>query len=99
MLDRFWRAWLYRCLVSFLSLKVGKSCWGLNTRSEGHLLSFPTPPQTHVADTHSHGYGHFGTATRGISGLLKNWVIGLEPLARLHTTVRLRLFKLVIKLG
>jgi hypothetical protein len=75
MLDRFWPDWLYRCLVRFLSLKVGESCWGLNTRSEDHLLSFSMPPQTHIPNAHSHGYGHFSTATRRVSGLLENRVI------------------------
>jgi hypothetical protein len=73
--DRFWADWLYRCLVRFLSLKVGESCWGLNTRSEYHLPSFPMPPETHVSDAHIHGYGHFGTTTCGVSGLLENRVI------------------------
>jgi hypothetical protein len=33
------------------------------------------PTQTHVSDAHSHGYGHFSTATRGVSGLQKNRII------------------------
>jgi hypothetical protein len=53
---------------------MGDTCWGLHTRSEDHLLSFPTPIQTHVSDTHSHGYDHFGTAMCGVSGLLQNRV-------------------------
>jgi hypothetical protein len=43
--------------------------------SEDLLLSFPTPNQTHVSDTHSHGYGHFGTTTCRVSGLLENRII------------------------
>jgi hypothetical protein len=74
-LIRFWRDWLYRCLVRFLGHKIGETCWGLNTRSEADLLSFLTPTQTHVFDAHSHGYGHFGTATCGVSSLLKNGII------------------------
>jgi hypothetical protein len=64
-----------RCLVRFLAQKMGQTCWGLNTRSEDHLLSFLTPTQTHISDIHSHGYGHFGTATCGVRGLLKNRII------------------------
>jgi hypothetical protein len=75
VLDRFLPDWLYKCLARFLSLKVGESCYGLNTRSEDHLLRFSTPRQTHISDTHSHGYGHFGTAMCGVSRLLKNQVI------------------------
>jgi hypothetical protein len=54
---------------------VAESCWSLNRKSEDHFLSFPKPPQLHVSDAHSHSYGHFGTATCGVSGLLENWVI------------------------
>jgi hypothetical protein len=39
------------------------------------MLRFPTPTQTHVSDTHMHGYGHFGTATCGVSSLLENRII------------------------
>jgi hypothetical protein len=39
------------------------------------MLSFSTPTQTHVSDVHSHGYGHFGTTTCGVSSLLKNHII------------------------
>jgi hypothetical protein len=99
-LIRFWTHWLYRCLVRFLQHKMVETCWGLNTRSEAHFLSFPTPTQTNISNTHSHSYGHFRTAACGVSGLLKIRLSnGLEPLARLRTTVRLWLFKLVIKLG
>jgi hypothetical protein len=54
---------------------MSETSWRLNTRSEDHLISFPMPTQTHVFDAHSHIYGHFGTATCGVSGLLKNRVI------------------------
>jgi hypothetical protein len=54
---------------------VGESCWGLNTRSEDHLLSFSTSPQTHVSNAHNHGYGHFGIATCRVSSVLENRVI------------------------
>jgi hypothetical protein len=30
------------------------------------------PTQTHISDTHSHGYSHFGTAMCGVSSLLEN---------------------------
>jgi hypothetical protein len=53
---------------------MGETCRGLHTRSEDHLLSFLTSRQTHISDTHSHGYGYFGTATCGVSGLLWNRV-------------------------
>jgi hypothetical protein len=96
ILDRL----VYRCLVRFLGQKMSETCWGLNIISESHLLSFPMPTQTHVFDAYSYGYGHFGTTMCGVSGLLKIGLSnGLEPLARLWTAVRLRLFKLVIKLG
>jgi hypothetical protein len=71
ILDRL----VYRYLVRFLGHKISETCYGLHTRSEYHLLSFPTPTQTHVSDAHSHSYGHFGTATCGVSGLLKNHII------------------------
>jgi hypothetical protein len=73
---------------------MGETCWGLKTRYEYHFLIFLTPTQTHVSDAHSHGYSHFSTVICGVSGLLKK-----ETLAQLRTVVRLRLFKLVIKLG
>jgi hypothetical protein len=65
----------YRCLVRFSGQKMGETCWGLNTKSEAHLLRFPTPIETHVSDADSHVHGHFVTATCGVSGLLKNRVI------------------------
>jgi hypothetical protein len=61
--------------VRFLGHEMGETCWVRNTRSEAHLLSFSTPTQTHVSDVHSHGYGHFSTATCGVSSLWKNWII------------------------
>jgi hypothetical protein len=73
-LDRFWTDWLYRCLVRFFGLKMSETYRGLHTRFEDHLLSFPTPTQTHISDVHSHGYGRFGTATCGVTGLLRNRV-------------------------
>jgi hypothetical protein len=54
---------------------MGETCWDMNTRSEAHLLRFLTPTQTHVSNAHRHGYGHFSTATCGVSSLLKNWII------------------------
>jgi hypothetical protein len=45
---------------------------GLNTQSEDHVISFPSPTQAHVSDTHSHSYSCFSTATCGVSGLLWN---------------------------
>jgi hypothetical protein len=72
---RFWTGWLCSCLVRSLGHKMGETCWDLNTWSEDHLLSFPTPTQTQVSDAHSHGYGHFSTATCGVRDLLK---IGLS---------------------
>jgi hypothetical protein len=71
ILDRL----VYRCLVRFLGHKIGETGWSLHTRSEDHLLSFPTPTQTHVSDINRHSYGHFSTATCGVSGLLENRVI------------------------
>jgi hypothetical protein len=52
----------YRFLVRFLGHKMAEACWGPNTRSEDHLLTFSIPTHTHVSDAHSHGYGHFDTA-------------------------------------
>jgi hypothetical protein len=78
---------------------MGETCRSLHTRSEGHLLSFPTRTQTLVFDTHSHGYGHFSTATCGVSGLRENQDIErVEVLARLWTVIRLELSSLIIKL-
>jgi hypothetical protein len=57
------------------------------------------PTQTHVSNAHSLGYGHFGTATCGVSGLLEIQVIELvEVLAQLRTVIRLELSSLIIKL-
>jgi hypothetical protein len=53
---------------------MGETFWGLHKISEDHLLSFPTPTQTHVSNAHSHSCGRFGTATCGVSGLLWNRV-------------------------
>jgi hypothetical protein len=33
------------------------------------------PTQIHISNTHGNGYGHFGTATCRVSGLLENRVI------------------------
>jgi hypothetical protein len=54
-----------------LGHKKRETCWDVNTDSEAHFLSFPMPTHTHVSNTHSHSYGHFGTATCGVSGLLE----------------------------
>jgi hypothetical protein len=53
---------------------MGETCQGLHTRYEDHFLIFPTPTETHISDAHNYGYGHFGTATCGVSGLLQNRV-------------------------
>jgi hypothetical protein len=96
ILDRL----VYRCLVSFLGHEMGETYQGIHTRSEYNFLSFLMPTQTHVSDTHSHGYGHFSTATCGVSGLLENQVIEwVEVLAQLWTGIRLELSTLVSKLG
>jgi hypothetical protein len=79
---------------------MGDTCWSLHTTSEDHLLSFLTPTQTHVSDAHSHGYGHFGTATCVVSGLLEIRVIErVEVLAQLRTAIRLELSSLIIRFG
>jgi hypothetical protein len=79
---------------------MGETCRGLHTRYEDHLPNFPTPTQTHIFVAHSHGYGHFGTATCGVSSLLENRVIeGVEVLAQLRTAIRLELSSLIINLG
>jgi hypothetical protein len=54
--------------------KINEYCWGLAHISEVYLLSFPIPTQAHFYDTQSNGYGHFGTATCGVSGSLQNRV-------------------------
>jgi hypothetical protein len=71
ILDRL----VYRCLVRFLGHKVDETGWDANKRSEAHLLSFPTPTQRHISHSNGHSYGHFGTTTCGVSGLLKNRII------------------------
>jgi hypothetical protein len=79
---------------------MGETCWVLHIRYEDHLLSFPVPTQTHVSNAHSQGYGHFGTATCGVSSFLEIRVIEqVEVLAQLQTAIRLELSSLVIKLG
>jgi hypothetical protein len=40
----------------------GETCWGLNTKTGGNQLSFPTPTQTHVSDNRCNGYGRLTTA-------------------------------------
>jgi hypothetical protein len=85
---------LYRLVIQangqVLGHKKRETCWGVNMDSKGHLLSFPMPTHTHVSDTHSHGYGHFGTATCGVSSLLEiGFTDGLKLLARLQTAARL----------
>jgi hypothetical protein len=90
VLDRFWIDWYIGTWSGFLGHKMGETCQGLRTRSEHHILSFLTPTQTHISNAHSHGYGHFGTAMYGVSGLLENRVIErVEVLAQLQTAVRL----------
>jgi hypothetical protein len=72
ILIRFWTDWHTGAWLGFW---MGETCWGLNTRYEAHSLIFLTPTQTHVSDAHRHSYGRFGSATCGVSGLLKNRVI------------------------
>jgi hypothetical protein len=75
-------------------------CWGVNTDSQGHLLSFPTPTHTHVSDAHNHGYGHFSTAMWGVSGLLKIRVNErFEAFGTVTDSGESMTFNLVIKLG
>jgi hypothetical protein len=71
LLDSFLADWLYRCLVRFLGQKISGTHWGLKTWSEDHLLRFLMSTQTHLSDTHSHGYSNFGTVTCGVSDLLE----------------------------
>jgi hypothetical protein len=40
----------------------GENCWGLNTKSGGNKLRFPTPTQTHIFDGRSSSYGYLSTA-------------------------------------
>jgi hypothetical protein len=76
-----------------------ESCWGVNIDSEGHLFRFSTPTHTHVSDVHSHGYGHFGTATCGVSDLLKNRINKrVETFDTVTGSGKIMTFKLVIML-
>jgi hypothetical protein len=76
-----------------------KICWGVNTDSEYHLLNFPTSTHTHVSDAHNHSYGHFGAATCGVSGLLKNRINeGVRAFGTVTDNGKIMTFKLVIKL-
>jgi hypothetical protein len=49
-----------------LGHRTRKTCWGVNTDSEDHLLIFPTPIHTHIFSNHSNGYGHLNIATCGV---------------------------------
>jgi hypothetical protein len=74
--------------------------WGTYwSYSEDHLLGFSAPTHTHVSDTHNHGYGHFGTTTCGVSGLLENqfheWV---EAFGTVINSGEIKTFKLVLSL-
>jgi hypothetical protein len=83
-----------------LGHKNRKPCWGVNTDSEDHLLNFTTPTNTQVSDAHSHGYGHFGKSTCGVSGLLKNRVHErVEAFGTAMSSGKIMTFKLFIKLG
>jgi hypothetical protein len=63
---------------------------GVDTDSEGHMLSFPMPTHRHVSDAHSHSYGHFGPATCGVSGFLEiGFMDELKLLTLLQTAARL----------
>jgi hypothetical protein len=69
----------------------------LNTDSVGNLLSFSTPTSTHISDTHSHGYGHFGTPTCGVQWSAGNrfdkW---FEAFGTVTDSGEIMTFKLVI---
>jgi hypothetical protein len=91
---------VYRCLVWVLGHRMSETCWGLDTRSEAHLLTFPTLAQTHLSDAHNHGYGHSSTTTCGVSGLLKKWIIEwVGAYGTIMDSSKITIFKLVIKLG
>jgi hypothetical protein len=86
-------------LEQILGHKMSETYWGLNTCSEAYLPRFLTPTQTHVSDTHSHDYGHFGTVTCGASGLLENWVIEwVGAFGTFTDSIKIITFKLVITL-
>jgi hypothetical protein len=57
------------------------------------------PTHTHTADTHSHSYGHFSTAMRGVQRFIGNrfdeWV---EAFGMVMDRGEIMTFKLVIKL-
>jgi hypothetical protein len=73
---------------------------GLNARSKGHMLSFPTPTKTHISGTHSDSYGHFSTATCGVSDSLKKCISKrVGAFGTLTGSEKITTFKLVIKLG
>jgi hypothetical protein len=85
-------------MVRFWNTRSAKLA-GVNTDSEGHLLSFSTPTHAHVSDTHGHSYDHFGTAMCGGNGLLEiGFADGLKLLAWLRTAVRLQLLNLLLRL-
>jgi hypothetical protein len=50
------------CLVRFLGHKKCKTYRGLNTTSEGSMLSFPLPTRTHIFDNHNNGNGCLSTS-------------------------------------
>jgi hypothetical protein len=58
------------------------------------------PTHTHVSDTHNHCYDHFGTASCGVSGLLKNWINErVKAFGTVTDSGEIMTFKLIIKLG
>jgi hypothetical protein len=67
--------------------------------SRGHVLSFPTPTHTHVSNTNSHVYGHFGIATCGVQRFAENRFDELvETFGTVMDSDDIMTFKLVINL-
>jgi hypothetical protein len=84
-------------MVRFWDIGSAKLC--VNMDSEDHLLSLPMPIHTHVSSAHNHGYGHFGAATCGVSGLFENWINKkVGTFGTVMGSGKIMTFKLVIKL-
>jgi hypothetical protein len=83
VLIRFWTDLTYMCLIRFLSHKKDKTCWGLNTSSEGNMLSLPMPNWTHIFDNRNNGYGHLNTVN--VRSLAGRWKLVRRTVWRLAT--------------
>jgi hypothetical protein len=94
VLIRFWTDWTYTCFIRFLGHRNCKTCSGLNTCSEGNMLTFLIDTRTHFFDNHSNSYCHLSTAhLQSLAGHWKSvwWTVWRFPHVR---TAEIMTFKL-----